>query len=669
MIFLSVTCYAIKPVYVYGQSITQYVKNNRTVNNTTLINTKQYVFDQMIIHSCFLTIITIVLALIYVNIKNKSMKKQIEDSHVELSKTFDELSASEEELRAQYVTIQEHLKEIELLNHKYSVAVEGTESAVWELDLTSHTFQVSNSFLKSLNASIHSTEDISKILHIFFRNNEEIGLINEFNNYMEGKIDKINIQVKIYDENNNRRWVLIRGRGVRDSKGELNIIHGIMLEVTKLKEQEEYIEYLAQHDYLTNLPNRSNFMDKLSADIKQKRRGAILLLDIDNFKGINDTLGHMYGDQMLKETANRLLTLVDERCFVSRFGGDEFLILISGNKEDNFVESYLKTLNELLRKPFILKENEYYIQFSIGITFYPEDSNDIDQLLINADTAMYHVKKNGKNNYLYYNKNMLEELKDKVEIVHILRSALKENGFVLAYQPQVNVNTGEIEGYEALLRLKHHKISPAVFIKVAEETGLIIDIGRWVTKEAIRQLVSWKDKGIELKPISINYSSIQINDKEYYSFLVNSIREADLDPSLLELEITESVFMEQTDETLDFLRKIKKLGLRIALDDFGTGYSSLNYLTVLPVDKVKLDKSLCERFLQLENINVLDSLIALVHSLSLVITAEGIEEEEQYKRLKAGGCDFIQGYYFSKPLFESELDSVIGNNFLERVHK
>lgn len=651
----------------YNININDLPKDSEIVNQKTSFF-KQH--PQLVINSIIIlsALIIIVIILAIDNIKRRIIEKQLQESHEELAQTFEELTASEEELRAQYDTIQEHSQEIEILNQKYGIAIESTESAVWEYDIVNNAFHVSNNFINSINSAIYDNEDIYKIFKLLFKDNGHLELISEYHKYKEGLTDKINVQIQIYDEHDNKRWVLVRGRGVKDAKGDLNIIHGILLEVTKLKEQEEYIDFLAKHDYLTNLPNRLNFMNRLSLDIKREQPGAILLLDIDNFKSINDTLGHIYGDKMLQEIACRLLSLTDDKCFVSRFGGDEFLILIDGDKEEGNVEKYIEELKKLFHEPFILKGKEYYIQFSIGITFYPNDSLNIDQLLINVDTAMYHVKKSGKNSYMYYCEDMLEELKDKSEIEQILRNALKEDGFALAYQPQVNVETGEIEEFEALIRLKKHRLSPAVFINVAEETGLIIDIGRWVTKEVIRQLVNWKEKGYELKPVAINFSSKQLKDTEYFNFLTHTIEEYAIETKYLEIEITESILMEQTEETMNFLTRIKELGIRIALDDFGTGYSSLNYLTFIPVDKIKLDKSLCEKFLKLDNIKVMNSLIALVHSLQLVITAEGIEEIEQYNRLKSSGCDYIQGYLFSRPLFEAELDTIYGTNLLEKIN-
>lgn len=623
---------------------------------------KQLVLNTLLVLG-FLIIIVVILSID--NVKRRKIEKALQASHEELTQTFEELTASEEELRAQYDTIQEHAEEIETLNLKYSVAIESTESAVWEYNIHSREMHISSKFIQVINKSLKEHDNIDRVFDMLLDEEEKFKIRKEFNDYLSGDKDEIHIHVMITDQDNTRRWVLVRGRGIKDINEEIKIIHGIILDISKMKEQEEYIEYLAVHDYLTNLPNRLHFMNMLRETLALRKRGAILLLDIDNFKSVNDTLGHFYGDKMLKEISERLSALIDDKLFVSRFGGDEFLILITGEDRAVNLEDYIHKIIRLFDEPVILGEKENFVKFSIGISRFPMDSDNIDQLMMNADTAMYCVKREGKNNYMFYNNDMLNELKSKAEMEIILRTALREEGFALYYQPQVNVVTGDIFGFEALLRLKNHRISPAQFITVAEETGLINEIGRWVTREAIRQIAAWRDKGYRLKPVAINFSSKQINDTGYISFLKDTLNNYSVDPSYLEIEITESILIEKTEATIDFLKRLKSIGNRIALDDFGTGYSSLNYLTFLPVDKIKLDKSLCEKFLSMENIRVMNSLIALVHSLELVITAEGVEDSEQFMRLKKGGCDYIQGYLFSKPLQEEEIEKIYYHNFFE----
>lgn len=434
----------------------------------------------------------------------------------------------------------------------------------------------------------------------------------------------------------------------------------------ELKTQYEKIEVMAKHDYLTNLPNRLQFVEKLSYELETGSFGVVMLLDIDNFKAINDTLGHVYGDRLLKEMSGRLSEILDDRMFCARFGGDEFLILISKVRRMEEIDAYIRKLQEAFNEAFVIDGIENSVNFSMGITRYPEDSDNLDQLIMNTDAAMYKVKHNGKNNYIYYQETMKDEIREKKELEGILRQAIREEGFYLCYQPQVEARTGEIVGLEALIRLKDCNISPGSFIPVAEETGHIIAIGRWVAEEAVKQLDAWRKKGLQEKVISINFSSKQLRDREYTSYLIGLLKAYNISPEYIEIEITESIFLENDIQTMEFLQGLKASGLRITLDDFGTGYSSLSYLTYLPVNKIKLDKSINDKFLLSDNIGVMDSIISLAHSLKLKITAEGIEEYDKYLQLRESGCDYIQGYLFSKPLKADEIENIYNLNLLKR---
>ncbi|WFD10560.1 EAL domain-containing protein [Tepidibacter hydrothermalis] len=434
----------------------------------------------------------------------------------------------------------------------------------------------------------------------------------------------------------------------------------------EIQNYTSYIEYLAYNDDLTNLPNRRSFLEKLEESINKNQSGAVMLLDLDNFKEINDTLGHTYGDKVLITVAQALINIKDEQVFVSRFGGDEFLVLIEGENDISIIENYAKKITNIFKNDFMIDENEIYIGCSIGITQYPFDSNQVNQLIINADLAMYKVKALGKNSYMFFKKEMTEKLKKHIEIERILREAITENGFKLLYQPQVCTYTGKIVGFEALLRLKNHSISPAVFIPTLEENGMIIEVGRWVTKEIINQIALWRNNGVDVKSIAINFSAKQLDDSNYITFLENELKKKNVESKYIEIEITESIFLDKKEETITFLNKLRRLGIKIALDDFGTGYSSLSYLTFLPVDKMKLDKSLCDKFLEMENIAIMDNIISLAHSLNLEVLAEGIEDIEQYNRLKVGGCNYIQGYLFSKPVEVTEVEKIYNTVYLEK---
>lgn len=594
-------------------------------------------------------------------------EEELKISNEEISAAYQQLSASEEELRAQYEEIQGYTEKLENLRQKYDIAIKGTNSAVWEIELENNTIHLFNEFKNISDISFNEKEDLNKLLDEIFSPQDKELLIKEYSQYKKGEKEEIYYKIRTKSKDGSFRWLLINGKGIFDSQGNIKQINGIVLDMTKLKEQEEHIEYLAYHDALTGLPNRRSFVKKLEEQLKLKTQGAIMLLDLDNFKKINDSLGHIYGDITLKKVGETLISLSDEKIFVSRFGGDEFLILVSNVEGPKMVEEYAHSIMELFKNIFVIKDVEFYINFSMGITLYPKDGEDTNQLIMNADTAMYRVKNCGKNSYTYFNKEMTEGLKEKILVEKILREALIKEEFVLMYQPQIAVETGRIASFEALLRLKNHDISPALFIPIAEEAGLIMDIGRWVTREVINQLAEWKKKGFELKPVAINLSTKQVNDKGYISFIKENLENKGIEGKYLEVEITESILLENTENTAKFLDKLKDMGVKIALDDFGTGYSSLFYLTFVPVSKIKLDKSLNDKFLETGNIKVMNNLISLAHSLNLEVTAEGIERIEQYKRLKVGQCNYIQGYFFSKPLYVKEVEKVYYENFLDKV--
>ncbi|GAA0180000.1 hypothetical protein SH2C18_27710 [Clostridium sediminicola] len=426
----------------------------------------------------------------------------------------------------------------------------------------------------------------------------------------------------------------------------------------KLKEKEEYIRDLAYLDPLTGLPNRRQFIENLYKSIEDRNSGAVIMLDLDNFKDINDTLGHIYGDKVLIKISEILSGYNDKNTFISRFGGDEFLILLNTQDSSTCVKLFVKKIVDIFNNKIIIDNDEIYISVSIGVSLFPQHCNSVNELIMNADTAMYHVKKSGKNNYIFFNENMKSKLMEKKKVEKILHQALREKSFELFYQPQVDVMTGEQVAAEALLRLKDSKISPAVFIPVAEETGRIIEIGRRVVEEVARQQSEWKEKGIKLRPIAINFSAEQINDHNFIPFLKDTLKKYDIEPQYIDIEITESVFMNNEYKTIEFLNELKSMGVSISLDDFGTGYSSISYLTFIPVDKIKLDKSLIDEFLANGEINVISNIIALAHSLDLVVVAEGVEDKGQSQLLLKSNCDYIQGYLYSKPVTAEEFENI-----------
>ena len=452
-----------------------------------------------------------------------------------------------------------------------------------------------------------------------------------------------------------------------DEVGE--IAKSTVIMQSSLKELLDRINHEATHDYLTGLPNRMHFIGKLTSELDRGASGAVFLFDIDNFKSINDTMGHFIGDILLKEIANRITEVCDDKLFASRLGGDEFLILISGVSEEQEIIEYAEKVKRVCEDRFSLDGKESYVSFSMGITLFPKDSNDTNQLIMNADAAMYKAKAGGKNSYMFYKDAMKDEIRLRMEVEEILRKAVREEAFTLVYQPQVDSKTGNIAGFEALLRLRDSKISPGQFIPVAEESGLIVEIGRWVAREAIRQIAKWRDMGLSKKPVAINFSGVQLKDKEYVTYVESLLKEYGLTPDYLEIEITEGILLENNEDTMVFLNRLRDSHFKIALDDFGTGYSSLNYLTFVTVDKIKFDKSMIDRYLDFDNANIITCLISLVHSLNSRVTAEGVEEMDKFNRLSENGCDFIQGYLFSRPLPAEEAELIYEKDFSEEYDR
>ena len=418
----------------------------------------------------------------------------------------------------------------------------------------------------------------------------------------------------------------------------------------KLEEKEAYIEKLAYLDPLTQLPNRRNFAERLNKVLNEEHSGAVMLLDLDNFKEINDTQGHMFGDEVLRAVAGRLSTFDTSELFVSRFGGDEFLLLMDGTSNKATITAMVDTVMDLFKSPLAIEENNITISASLGIALYPEASTNRSELIMYADTAMYQVKNSGRNNYCFFTSDMAQSIKDRMKVEAIIRDALLTQGFTMVYQPKVVAADGTLNSAEALIRFKAHRISPGEFIPIAEEMGSIIEIGRWTVEESFRQLNHWQSVGLPLCPIAINFSARQLSDSDFISFMEHCLDKYDVPAKYIHIEITESIIIDDPEEALAFLKALKDLGIQSSLDDFGTGYSSLSYLSYLPVDELKLDKSFCDRMEDSSVRDIITNVIRIAHSLDMKVVAEGIETERQHQMLKEDDCDLIQGYYFSKPL-------------------
>jgi diguanylate cyclase (GGDEF)-like protein len=430
---------------------------------------------------------------------------------------------------------------------------------------------------------------------------------------------------------------------------------------TELEGKNAEIEYRANYDFLTGLPNRRLFNDQIQTWVGGETSFAVMFIDLDRFKYINDTFGHSAGDDLLKLVAERLLTCLDEGDIIARISGDEFMVAAPKVNAEMAAQKAHRILQQLARS-FNYGADELFVTLSVGISLYPDDGDDVETVMKNADIAMYRAKQQGRNCYQFYSSDMDEDIKRKSVLENGLRKALERNELVLFYQPQVDMVSGKIVGTEALLRWQHPELGlilPIEFISLAEETGLIVEIGEWVIRTAAAQNKKWQDQWGVPVTVSVNLSARQFQQKNLVESIMNSLMDAKLDPNFLKLEITESIAMYNEDNVLEKLHALKKSGIKIAIDDFGMGYSSLSYLKKFPIDTLKVDKSfVSDIMIDSDNEEIIKTIIAMARNLRVSVIAEGVETEKQLLFLRELKCDEAQGYLFSKPLPVDQFDAV-----------
>lgn len=446
--------------------------------------------------------------------------------------------------------------------------------------------------------------------------------------------------------------------------GNHKVFLAMCRDIRDKKRTEEQIQHMAYHDALTNLPNRwfvqSYLQDKLPLKQEDNSILGIVLLDLDNFKVINDSLGHHAGDLLLQDVAKRLQIVTDNNdSILARFGGDEFVLLIPNLHNENEVFTICDAIMRIMLDPFHIYGQKFNITTSIGICLYPSDGNDLNTLIKNADLAMYRSKEQGRNCYSLYNPILKKYAMERMDLEILMREALDKNQFILHFQPKENMKTGEVYGMESLIRWRDHGnriFYPDSFIQIAEETGLIVPIGEWVLREACKNCKAWHDKGFDHLSVSVNISAKQFQKQDLGSMVASILEETALPPSALELELTESIIMKEPEEAVIVLKSLKDLGVTISIDDFGTGFSSLSYLKHFPIDILKIDKSFIMNLESDEaNSAIALAVISLAHSLNLKVVAEGVENKEQYNFLLEGNCDYAQGFFIHKPLDDQQI--------------
>jgi len=544
---------------------------------------------------------------------------------------------------------------------RYRLAAEGANDIVWDYDPLSRRIYFLGRWVHLLGIKNGQNQCTwGELLHLIHP--EDRGaMVRELARHLRDKQDLFSYQCRLGNVGQGNKWVFIRGKSLCDPQGRVVRFAGSLTDISVHKQNLQRIRELAFFDSITGLPNRLYFSTKLGEKLincSKGSSGVIFFIDIDNFKIINDTFGHSVGDKCLIEITKMLEKLDIPNKFLCRLGGDEFIMIV-----DNIADSITGTLHakkimESFCLPLTIGENKFYLTASIGIASYPSDGVTVDELLKNADVAMYQSKNKGRNNYTIFDKTSNQSSLRKLTMGNFLQTAISNDELRLYYQPQIEIASGRVCGLEALIRWENSHygfVSPIVCIKLAEELGLIVSIGYWVIRQACL-FAAFLYKHYPNLYVSVNLSSMQLMQVDFVDRVKEIIHEAGMPPSMIRFEITESMLMESFESSVEKLLLLREIGVKIELDDFGTGYSSLNYLKRLPIETVKIDKTFIDDIAE-ENkqMDITDLIIELAHKLGLKVVAEGVEAQEQMDLLTQYKCDIIQGFLISKPLPESEV--------------
>jgi len=610
----------------------------------------------------------------YVN-KNRNSEKNLIRSDLKLSLLNKDTELLKNHLKLlinDKIALQKnclcHQEQLNDLEEVYNVIMENTSEVIWEE--TNGHMHFSNRWYEITGYSREEYERNDQwedLLHPV----DKFNFLIKSEELLRNKSQNLQSEFRIMTKWGHYKWLKTRGKYFFNPQGQVYRKIGIITDISYLKEYEQKLYNYVCYDQLTGLLNRFALNDILVNMISGKANTnfALLIVDIDNFKNVNDTKGHTFGDSLLIQVSERLKDLYTNEAKIFRISGDEFVVLINPFEKKEEIERKAVDIIRVFNTQFEVMKSALFLTASIGVSLYPEHGADIDSLLKNADIAVIKAKENGKNRIVFFNEPMNESLIEKMQIERCLWSALPNNEFQLYYQPQLDLITNKITGFEALLRWKNEELGmvpPKKFINIAEETRLIILIGEWVFKSACEFLKRLHRLGHEDMGISINISMIQLLQDDFVDMVIDTIDEIEINARLVELEITESVLMEFYETIAGKLRLLRSRGIKIALDDFGKGYSSLNYLIQLPITTLKIDKTFIDTISSDGKKKSITSLVVnLGRNMDLNVVAEGVEQKEQMEYLTQIKCDKIQGYYFSKPLPESEIIRKMGENWNE----
>nr|WP_236660290.1 GGDEF domain-containing phosphodiesterase [Isachenkonia alkalipeptolytica] len=586
----------------------------------------------------------------------KNLYARLVKNYEELETLHEELISTEEDLEEKYKTLEENQKNLRVLKERYQLALEGSKDGLWDWNVKT------DQFLFTKPEELLGYRDTEGVR----RQRDWLNLIHpedhdrvkrRMDEYLRGEAHSYESEYRIRNHKGNYLWILSKGKGIWDGEGRPLRVCGSHTNITEKKIQEKRIETMAYYDSTTKVPNRFWLGEYLEGQLKTGRKEekvAVFLIDLDNFKKVNDILTHEMGDQFLMDIAKRLQSKLKKGEILTRFGGDEFVVVKTGDPDQRSIHATGSRILDILKEKSTVKGYQFLITGSIGIAVYPEHGGDKDTLLQNADAAMYEAKKGGRDRIRFYTREVNEKIREDIILESDLRKALEDKEFIIQIQPLVQVTTGRIIGGEALLRWNHKtkgRISPAEFISVAEDTGIIVPIGERVFKEVCDFTKTLMNQGILPVPVSVNLAVPQILHSGLLDSIHSVLKESDLEKPLLEVEITESVIMNNLDYAVTIMNNIRSMGVKVALDDFGTGYSSLSYLKNLPIDKLKIDKSFIDDIVASDSEQaIVKSVIDMAKSLGIETVAEGIEMKEQWEILRKYGCDVGQGYYMYRPM-------------------
>lgn len=584
-----------------------------------------------------------------------TMLDELTGAYEEVESKNEELMATEEELRINYEYLSKSQRELKILQQKYISALKGSRDVVWEWDLEKHHFFASDAWHELTGLSSYNTTIVDVAFEQILNAHEQKRILKLFKEHWKSHSNLLTFTFTYSTSLNKEMYFLVKANTLWDNKGNPIKSSGIMMDITFETETNEKLHNLAFTNQLTSLPNRVAYAYDLKNLItSQECTLTVFQMDIDNFMRINDALGHNFGDILLIALANRFKHLENENITAYHLSADEFAFILYGICKEDDITNAINELYQALSTPFVIADKSIYISLSTGISVYPNDGDTVDKLIQNADTAMFAAKKTGKSNYVYYTQFLSDSVQERMDIENLLRRAVKNNLVSMHYQAQYTASNGRLNAFEALMRITDENgksISPAVFIPVAEETGLIIELGEWAIRDVCNSIKVLYDSGYSFEHISVNVSSIQLHQPNFDVLIDEIAKETGIQSQALEIEVTESVLLSVASQDENILTKLMAKGYKISLDDFGTGYSSFSYLRTIPLTTLKIDKTFIDNLeTSKKDKELVRQMIELSHELGIKVVAEGVENSAQYQILKEKSCDYIQGYYFSKAL-------------------